>query len=180
MAKAKHSVDTVKGIMIITIALLLLTLITLIATYPHTKSTSQNTSATSGVYVSLGAMEYDFSSGKAVKVSDEKTAALKTFLTEQGNKDISANCPDTYYNVVQATSDRRQVLLDYGCTHPSAHMFVVYQDNAWKILSPTNNFSTLPIATCQHVNDNHIDTTLAPVCMNDPGDGTMPTYTIRS
>lgn len=179
MAKAKQSVDTIKGVMIITIALLLLTLITLIATYPHVKSISQS-SANSGVYVSLGAMEYDYSNGKAVKVTDEKTTALKSFLTTQGEKDVNSNCPDVYYNVIQATSDRQQVLLDYGCIHPSAHMFVVYQDNAWKILSPTNNFSTLPIATCQHVNDNHISTTLAPVCMNDTGDGTAPTYTIRS
>lgn len=179
MTKTTHRIDTVKGVMVIIIALLLLTLITLIVTYPHATTPQQSTSAPKGVFVSLGAMEYDFSSGKAVKVTDQKTVALRTYLTEQGKKDIGDVCPDVYYNVAAMTEDKQQVLLDYGCAHPSAHMYVVYENNAWKMLSPTNNFSMLPIATCQHVNGNNISPTLAPVCMNDTGDGSAPTYTVR-
>jgi hypothetical protein len=179
MAKTTHHVDTVKGVMVITIALLLLALITLIVTYPRMANVSESASAPEGVFVSLGAMEYDFSSGKAVKLTDEKTVALRTFLTDLGKKDIGDVCPDVYYNVATTTEDKQQVLLDYGCTHPSAHMYAVYENNAWKILSPTNNFSMLPVATCQHVNENNISQTLAPVCMNDTGDGSAPTYTVR-
>jgi hypothetical protein len=179
MAKTAHRVDTVKGVMIITIALLLLALITLIVIYPRT-ATTQAANASEGVYVSLGAMEYDFSSGKAVKVTNDKITTLRAFLTEQGKSDISDICPSTYYNVVSTTEDQDQVLLEYGCYHPSAHMFVVYENNAWKMLSPTNNFSTLPIATCQHVNDNHISPALAPVCMNNLDDPNVSSlYTIR-
>jgi hypothetical protein len=180
MTKTTHRVDTVKGVMIITIALLLLALITLIVTYPRTANVPKSASAPEGVFVSLGAMEYDFSSGKAVKVTDEKIVALRDFLTEQGKKDIGDVCPEVYYNVAATTEDKQQVLLDYGCTHPSAHMYVVYENNTWKMLSPTNNFSTLPVATCQHVNENNISPTLAPVCMNSTDDPSVSSiYTIR-
>lgn len=79
-----------------------------------------------------------------------------------------------------ANEDKTQVLLRYGCSSPDSNIFVVYQDNQWQTLTPTNNFDQLPIPLCSHVDDNNIARTLAPVCFNEPKEmGGIPTYTLR-
>lgn len=183
MAKPNKQFDKSKGILVIVIALLVLAILALIVTYPKNQAiTTRATTGEFGRHVSLGSIQYDFSSGKAVKISNEKLAKLESFLNEMVKKDkeLSPHC-SSYYNVVAANEDKTQVLLKYGCPYPNANMFVVLQDNQWKVLSPTNNFDMLPIPLCSHVNDNNIVLSLAPVCFNEPKDADSPlTYTVRN
>lgn len=166
----------------IVIALLVLVILALIATYPKNQAASTNVVAGGfGKHVSLGSIQYDFSSGKAVRINDKKLVKLESFLNEmvKKDKDLSADC-SSYYNVVAANEDKTQVLLEYGCPYPNANMFVVLQDDQWKVLSPTNNFDLFPIPLCGHVNNNNIALSLAPVCFNESKEmGGEPTYIIR-
>lgn len=183
MAKPSKQFDKSKGILVIVIALLVLVILALIATYPRNQAATTNvTTSEFGKHVSLGSIQYDFSSGKAVKINDEKLVKLESFLNEMVKKDkeLSRDC-SSYYNVVTANEDKTQVLLEYGCPYPNANMFVVLQDNQWKVLSPTNNFDMLPIPLCSHVNDNNIALSLAPVCFSEPKEADSPlTYTVRN
>src|SRR5690242_3054522 len=52
------------------------------------------------VSVSLGAMQYRFANGGAVKRTDTTVTSLKSFLTAAGQKDIDLGCTSAYYNVV--------------------------------------------------------------------------------
>lgn len=183
MAKPGKQFDKSKGILVIVIALLVMVILALIVTYPRNQATTTSVEASEfGKHVSLGSIQYDFSSGKAVKINDEKLRNLESFLNEMVKKDkeLSPDC-SSYYNVVAANEDKTQVLLKYGCSYPNANMFVVLQDNQWKILSPTNNFDQLPIPLCSHVNDNNIALSLAPVCFGESEEaGGPPTYTVRN
>lgn len=130
-------------------------------------------------HVSLGAMQYDFSSGKAVRRSDGTVIRLLAFLVATARKDVSANC-EPYYNVVAASSDEKQVLLKYGCGSPDARMFAVNKDGEWQTLSPTNHFDMFGIPECSYVSDNQIDKTIAPVCVSGLNSTDVPdTYSVR-
>jgi hypothetical protein len=116
--------------------------------------------------VSLGSMAYDFSNGKAAKRTDEAALNLRNFLVETAKEDTSENCV-SYYSVVLASSDEKQALLGYGCGAPSARMFAVNEGGSWRTISPTNHFDTLGIPECSHVEENKIDASIAPVCVNE-------------
>ncbi|AKM80341.1 MAG: hypothetical protein UW38_C0001G0491 [Candidatus Saccharibacteria bacterium GW2011_GWC2_44_17] len=182
MAKSSKQFDKSKGILVSVVALLILVILALIVTYPRNQAAITNAvTGEFGKHVSLGSIQYDFSSGKAVKINDEKLVKLESFLNGMVKKDkeLSQDC-SSYYNVVAANQDNTQVLLEYGCSYPSANMFAVLQDNQWKVLSPTNNFDMLHIPLCRHVNDNGIAVSLAPVCFNEPKEAGSPlTYTVR-
>lgn len=182
MVKPSKQFDKSKGILVSVVALLILVILVLIVTYPRNQTALTSvTTSEFGKHVSLGSIQYDFSSGKAVKINDERLMKLEAFLNEMVKKDkeLSQDC-SSYYNVVAANHDKTQVLLEYGCPYPSTNMFVVLQDSQWKILSPTNNFDMLPIPLCKHVNDNDIAVSLAPVCFNEPKEAGAPlTYTVR-
>lgn len=128
--------------------------------------------------VELGSYRYEFKDGKAIKRTDKLTTSLQTFLDKKASADCVGLEPSRY-DVVAANSDRTQVLLGYGCNGNSeARMFAVYRNNAWKLLSPTNQFDMLTKAPrCDHVNQNSIDNSLAPVCYND--ENNTVTYTVR-
>jgi hypothetical protein len=165
--KSKKQFDKSKGLMIIAIGILLLTLTYILATYPRGTTEQHASTSRTGAHVSLGALEYDFSSGKAVKRIDKNISELKSFLTTRAEQEISPNCDTVYYNVVATSSKEEQVLLHYGCGYPNAGMFAVKKDGAWKFISPTNQFDTFGIPACSHVNENDIEATIAPVCGNE-------------
>ena len=157
---------------IVGLTIIALTLMAVIQAEKH-RQTSRR------IHVSLGAMRYDFSSGKAVKRSDDTVKNLKGFLVDAANESLSENC-EPHYAVMAASDDEKQVLLGYGCGSPSARMFAVNENSKWRTISPTNQFDVLGIPSCEHVNGNAISQKLAPVCVNGlGGEGTELTYTTR-
>lgn len=118
--------------------------------------------------VTLGVVEYDFSSGKAVKRTTPLATSLRTFLNESAAKDCNAVqsfMEPAQYTVVAATKDAKQVLVGYGCGNTVSRMFAVYENSAWKFLSPTNQFDmTTNAPLCSHVEENGIKKEIAPVC----------------
>lgn len=163
------------------IAILVLALITQGLLFAMKSDNSQNSEAfEKGSVVSLGSIEYDFSNGKAIKRTESQLSALKTFLTNEGERSLNSNCSVVYHNVVIASPDRKQVLLSYGCNHPGSRMFAIYTNDEWKLLSPTNHFDMLGIPSCEHVESNNIDRSIAPVCGKQPiQDSTELTYVVR-
>ncbi|MCB9820131.1 hypothetical protein H6796_02430 [Candidatus Nomurabacteria bacterium] len=132
------------------------------------KGSSKNIS-----HVSLGAMEYDLSSGRrATKTTSPLTDSLRAFLKAEGKKSLGKNCRPVYHNVVAWSDDKKQVLLSYGCITPSIGMFAVYENDEWKLISPTNQFNEFGTPLCSHVNENRIDRKIAPVCYEVPSEGT--------
>lgn len=129
--------------------------------------------------INLGAMQYDFSSGKAVKRDDETVRSLKAFLVSLVERDDTLPKCDTKYNVVMASSDEKQVLLKYGCHYPSGTMFAVNENGTWRTISPTNHFDMLEIPECSYVDENKIDKILAPVCVNGLSEPGPDTYSVR-
>jgi len=116
--------------------------------------------------ISLGSIEYDFSSGKAVKRSTPAIDSLRAFLTEKAANDCSG-MEASQYQVIAATKDVSQVLLGYGCGSTVAHMFAVRSGSSWHFISPTNHFGTLyGLPECSYVKKNDISKTIAPVCYN--------------
>ena len=118
--------------------------------------------------VSLGAMQYRFADGKATKRDDATVTSLKSFLDAAAREDLRLGCTTAYYNVVRYTADETQVLLNYGCVYPNAHMYAVRTSGTnWKFISPTNHFDDLGLPVCSYVEQNHISTEIAPVCTTD-------------
>lgn len=129
--------------------------------------------------VSLGSMQYDIVDGQAVKRADETVKSLKTFLVALTEKDNQHDC-DSYYNVVLASEDEKQILLEYGCPYPNARMFAVNDGSEWRTISPTNHFDIFGVPECSYVNGNNIDRSLAPVCVNWGGEADETiSYTVR-
>ena len=127
MAKKKQSKPALhtshKALLAIIGILLILLLIVSIGYFKQTAESQQHTAtnpAQTGSIASIGAMQYDFSSGKAVKRTDETVAKLKAFLVAEGNKSVGPNCPTVYHNVIVASPDETQVLLAYGCGDPGS------------------------------------------------------------
>ncbi len=118
--------------------------------------------------VTLGMLEYDLSSGKAVKRDAPILTSLRTFLDEAAAKDCNAIhsfMEPAQYTVISATDDMKQVLLGYGCGDVSAHMFAVYDNDAWRMISPTNHFDAMyGMPECDYVKTNSISKQIAPVC----------------
>lgn len=132
--------------------------------------------------VTVGVLEYDFSSGKAVKRHDPKIDTLRTFLNDMAVKDCSAVhdfMEPSQFTVVAATKDISQVLLGYGCGDVSARMFAVYENGAWRTISPTNQFDAMyAIPNCAYVKDNGISRQIAPLCYKESKSGTI-SYSVR-
>ncbi|MNQ38283.1 hypothetical protein D3C85_518530 [compost metagenome] len=182
--KKSGNFDKIKGILIIVIGVLVLTLLTLIVIYPKTDNStrqgSDSENTTKGSIVELGALEYDFTSDKAVKRTDARLLKLKSFLNTEGEENLGPNCNPVYHNVMMSNPDETQILLNYGCSYPNARMFAVYQNEEWKFVSPTNQFNTFGIPLCTHVDANGIDRTIAPVCVNENLDDiTKLDYVVR-
>lgn len=174
MAKKKHkkssNYSSRNVLLAVICALSLLLLIVSIAYVNKASETETVTSAESeqtGSIASIGSMQYDFSSGKAVKRTDESLSKLKKFLITEGNKSVGPNCPTVYHNVIIASPDEKQVLLGYGCGDPGSRMFAVEKEGNWKTLSPTNQFDLFGIPLCDHVNSDNIDRSIAPVCATE-------------
>lgn len=167
MAKAKNKkqFDRSKGILVIVIALLLLFL-GVFALALHQKPKAKMIMST-GVHASVGPLQYKVEDNKAVKRTDQHIVDLQEFLEEEGKKNIKLGCTTVYHNVIAASENENQVLLNYGCEYPSARMFAVHESGVWKTISPTNQFDTFGTPLCNHVEQNDIDTSLAPVCVKD-------------
>ncbi len=118
--------------------------------------------------ISLGAIEYDFSNGKAVKRQSPAINSLRVFLTNQAAKDCTgmvADAQPSRYEVIAATKDVSQVLLGYGCGSTNAHMYAVRSGDSWRFISPTNHFDTLyGLPECDYIKQYGISREIAPVC----------------
>lgn len=147
--------------------------------YPMRSSSVADDGTPKGSIVSLGALEYEITDGKAVKRTDEHLAGLRAFLLAEGEKSVGANCPTVYHEVMAASPDEKQVLLGYGCDQPGARMFAVQTDGQWELLSPTNQFDLLGIPSCEHVDGNGIDSSIAPVCVDFGEDEATNSYRVR-
>lgn len=168
--KKNGNFDKTKGILIVVIGVLVLTLLGLFITYSKPYSVTRNnvsTNSPKGSIVQLGKLEYDFSSGKPIKRTDANLISLKSFLITEGNKSVGPNCDPVYHIVMMSSSDEKQVLLSYGCPYPNARMFAVRQNEEWQLISPTNQFDMFGIPLCTHVDTNNIDRTIAPVCAKE-------------
>lgn len=158
-------IDRLTWILLIVIACLTAALTAMIIVFPKNIPHNKSISSRTGNIVELGSFRYDFSSGKAVKRPAEDVRALQSFLESEGAKSIGKpGCDTVYHQFVAASPDEHEILLRYGCSYPSASMYVVKQDGAWKVLSPTNQFDIFGIPLCSHVESNDIDRTIAPVC----------------
>ncbi|MDQ3065192.1 MAG: hypothetical protein M3Q36_02890 [bacterium] len=179
--KKSNSFDKSKGILVIIIGLLLFSLMSVVVSYSKKASDAQgNIDFQKGSIVSLGSLEYDFSSGKAVKKTDANLASLRSFLIAEGEKSVGSNCETVYHNVIVASPDEKEVLLDFGCTHPGSRMFAVQREGKWQLLSPTNQFDLFGIPRCEYVDSNNIDRSIAPVCTSQSLDGTSSNeYSVR-
>jgi len=174
--KTQVTFSKTNKLLLLVIAALILALIAVMVVRPnYTDNDSKETRSV----VNLGAYEYDFSSGKAVKRSDEQVAKLRSLLEADGEKNLKLGCDVVYSNVIAVTDDRTQVLLSYGCDHPSARMFAVEKSGEWKMISPTNQFDNLGIPLCSYVEKNHIQKRIAPVCAKGKFGSTSLTYTAR-
>lgn len=158
----------------LTIACLALTLILNQSLHTNKQdSPKRNT----GPYVSLGSIEYTFHDGKATKLSTPLLSKLRDFLN---NKSVNEGCQlnePGYEHIILYTKDKRQVLIRYGCGAADSPMYVIYADDKWRSLSPTNQFDMLHIPHCSYVNENSISKEIAPVCYTV--DGQILDYTAR-
>jgi hypothetical protein len=128
--------------------------------------------------VSLGAMQYDFSSGKAVKRNDAAVNELRLFLeADAAHEGCSPQSP-AYEHVAAYTKDETQVFIKYGCGAADSPIYAVKTAGVWKLLSPTNHFDGFGIPDCDYLNSNTISKEIAPVCVNGAETGT-PKYTVR-
>lgn len=182
--KKNKNFDKSKRIFIVIIGMLVLVILALVVMYPKAAGDDgQNTasiSSANGSIARLGPLEYDFSGDRAVKRTDAHLMSLKSFLIAEGEKSVGPNCNPVYHNVLMASADEQQVLLNYGCSYPSARMFAVRENERWKLITPTNQFDTFGVPLCAHVDANSIDRTIAPICANEnPADDTRLDYIVR-
>lgn len=174
--KRKPEVDKLKPFFFGLIIGLVIILVTVMVAWSAEQQLAKNQPHVAEV--SLGVMNYDFSSGKAVKRDDETTKSLKNFLQTLAKKDTKF-C-DVYYNVIAANSDETQVRVRYGCEHPVGSMFIVRDADSWKTISPTNHFDLFDIPECSYVDEHQIDKSIAPVCVNFADDrGAAASYSTR-
>jgi len=128
--------------------------------------------------ISLGSMQYDFSSGKAVKRSDSSVMGLEAFLETTAEHEGCPSQSPVYEHVVSYTKDETQVFLKYGCGAADSPIYAVKTDGTWKTLSPTNHFDSFDIPDCEYLTDYGISKEIGPVCAN--GIGTeASTYSVR-
>lgn len=132
--------------------------------------------------ISLGSMQYDFTSARAVKLTDASVNALKAFLQTDASHE---GCPvghPPYEHVAAYTKDETQVFIRYGCGAADSPIYAVKTNGAWKMLSPTNHFDGFDIPDCGYLDSYGISKEIAPVCANDVQVGTAtgtPQYRVR-
>lgn len=128
--------------------------------------------------ISLGAMAYNFTDGKAVKRSDPSVKSLKMFLEADAAHEGCTSSAPVYEHVAAYTKDESQIFIKYGCGAADSSMYGIKLDGSWKMLSPTNHFNMFDIPDCQYVGDNNISKEIAPVCVNEITTQ-APTYSVR-
>ena len=162
---------------VIALALLCMVLVVFLLKVTHQPAVQVKKRAPS---VSLQMLEYNIVDNKAVKISNEYTDNLRTYLT---HKALDSKCPvedPPYENVVAYTSDRKQILLAYGCGGPTASMYIVLDEKGWRSISPTNNFDGFGLPYCEFVAANDISREIAPVCaQGNSTSSKTTTYTVR-
>jgi len=164
--KFKIHLNKLEVILAILVILLLSAIAVLLINYP--KNDNNTSTEASGVFVNLRSIQFDLSSGKVVKRTDEDFNRLNSFVNKRGKKDISLGCKSSYYNAMLESKDKKQVLFTYGCDQPGARMFAVENNGEWSFISPTNQFDEFGIPLCNYVDKYNIDRTIAPVCHNAP------------
>jgi hypothetical protein len=172
--KAQKSSNSTVFLYSAIVALAVLCVVLLVAYVNKNKNVSQ----TSSPSISLGAMQYDLSSGKAVKRNDPSVKTLQAFLEADAAKEGCSSQSPAYEHVVAYTKDEAQVFIKYGCGAADLPIFAVQTNGVWKMLSPTNHFDAFGIPDCTYLADNIISKEIAPVCVNGIAAGT-PTYTVR-
>lgn len=153
-------------------SLLLLCLILLFAVV-HQSSTDPE-AAVRKPSISLGAMQYDFSNGKAVTRTDAATTKLSAFLHDEAARSGCSKSAPAFEHVVAFSTDETQVLLKYGCGAADSPMYAVQTDGVWHSLSPSNQFDSFEIPNCDYVTAHDISSQIAPVCANG-----NQTYSVR-
>jgi hypothetical protein len=168
MAKTKKRIDRSKVVTFILSAVLVLAAAVVVF---------KMQSSALAVHISLGPLTYKVENGRAVKRTDPTVTELQSFLEAQGR---NSGCQTTvYHNVIAASPDEKQVLLNYGCNSPEARMFAVNTNGQWRTVSPTNQFDSLGIPLCEHVEQNNISVSIAPVCFNQANGG-QSKYFVRA
>lgn len=123
------------------------------------------------INISLGTLAYRIENDRATERNDETTKSLRSYLEQRAEKNISLGCTTVNYSVMAHTEDESQLLMRFGCNHPTARMFVVRSGDTWEDISPSNQFDTFNIPKCEHVDNNGISKEIAPVCVNGWGSG---------
>lgn len=160
--KFKIHLNKLEVILAILVVLLLSAIAVLLINYP--KNDNNTSTEASGVFVNLRSIQFDLSSGKVVKRTDEYFNRLNSFVTTTGEKDIALGCKAVYYTAMLESKDKKQVLFAYGCDQPGARMFAVENNGEWSFISPTNQFDEFGIPLCNYLDKYNIDPTIAPVC----------------
>lgn len=180
MTKSKtKQPDRLKVILIAVIALLTITTVAFGMLYAKERKNNEEPTSQKAVNVSLGAFEYSFANDKATKRNDETTKSLKEFLVKTAQKDVELGCETAHYNVVASSRDETQILLNYGCEYPNAHMFAVRDGQLWKTISPTNQFDNFGISRCNYLDQYKISREISPVCTNVDEQSGSATYLAR-
>ena len=188
MAKEAKGFDRTKGVLVIVMGLMTAVVFVsfaLMRLHNDRLQAELTLSGNTGIHVSLGAMEYDFSTNKdtATRRTDESVKSLRAFLESDAKENIRLGCQSVYYNVMSSNESETQVLLNYGCEYPNARMFAVLENDKWRMISPTNEFDLFGTPLCAHVDENEIDVRLAPICIeNFPHEDASqkPEYRIRT
>ncbi len=129
--------------------------------------------------ISLGSMQYDFTSGRAIKRNDASVNTLKAFLeTDAAHEGCPSGHPPYEY-VIAYTKDETQIFIHYGCGAADSPMFATKVNGAWKMLSPTNHFDIFGIPSCSYLAANGISKEIAPVCANGLKTGLAASYSVR-
>jgi hypothetical protein len=176
--KTKATQNTRLVVIEIIILLLVIVIGILFATAQRTNNSSVATIPSTTSRVNTLAVAYDVSSGKAVKRTDPLTMSMRNFLETTAD---ASGCPVSqpdYTTIVAATTNREQLFINYGCGAANSPAYVVYSDNNWKFLSPTNEFNPLGFPACDYLTENSISSQIAPVCV-DNTESRTPHYMVR-
>lgn len=91
----------------------------------------------------------------------------------------SDGSPRGYFSVRGYTEDLTQLYLGYGCYSTEASMYAIKSDAGWKTISPTNQFDLHGNPSCEMVDANAIQKSIAPVCWTGSADGSNLDYIVR-
>lgn len=164
MAKTKRLTRSTRPIGIYLpapVAIVLVSLSILVVALLYQATKNPNTPS-----ISLGAMGHQIVDGKAVKRTDVPVQSLKAFLHEKAANEGCPSDKSAYEHVAAVTKDENQALLKYGCGAADSPMYIVKKNGVWTSVSPTNQFDTFGIPSCEHLNEHAISKEVAPVCVN--------------